>query len=240
MGDKKGQSQWENQETIPTDRECQKRCSRLILCPGPYREACCQSGMRAARRAGEDAPSLPDGKKESADRQMPGQPGMFMPLSLLEHGQVSIVRLQMVKESRHLYGMGAVSEPGEAARMVRPLFEGADRELLVVLSMDQRNKPVAAEVVAVGGLNQCVVDIRNLFKHAILANAAGIFLFHSHPSGEAVPSREDRAVTERASQAGEILGIPLVDHIILGDGQYFSFREEKMWAGPGKGVMGCR
>ncbi len=235
MGDKKGQSQWENQKTIPTDRECQKRCSRLILCPGPHREACCQSGMRAARRAGEDAPSLPDGKKESADRQMPGQPGMFMPLSLLEHGQVSIVRLQMVKESRHLYGMGAVSEPGEAARMVRPLFEGADRELLVVLSMDQRNKPVAAEVVAVGGLNQCVVDIRNLFKHAILANAAGIFLFHSHPSGEAVPSREDRAVTERASQAGEILGIPLVDHIILGDGQYFSFREERLQGGQERG-----
>lgn len=235
MGDKKGQSQWENQETIPTDRECQKRCSRLILCPGPHREACCQSGMRAARRAGEDAPSLPDGKKESADRQMPGQPGMFMPLSLLEHGQVSIVRLQMVKESRHLYGMGAVSEPGEAARMVRPLFEGADRELLVVLSMDQSNKPVAAEVVAVGGLNQCVVDIRNLFKHAILANAAGIFLFHSHPSGEAVPSREDRAVTERASQAGEILGIPLVDHIILGDGQYFSFREERLQGGQERG-----
>ena len=235
MGDKKGQSQWENQKTIPTDRECQKRCSRLILCPGPHREACCQSGMRAARRAGEDAPSLPDGKKESADRQMPGQPGMFMPLSLLEHGQVSIVRLQMVKESRHLYGMGAVSEPGEAARMVRPLFKGADRELLVVLSMDQRNKPVAAEVVAVGGLNQCVVDIRNLFKHAILANAAGIFLFHSHPSGEAVPSREDRAVTERASQAGEILGIPLVDHIILGDGQYFSFREERLQGGQERG-----
>lgn len=235
MGDKKGQSQWENQETIPTDRECQKRCSRLILCPGPHREACCQSGMRAARRAGEDAPSLPDGKKESADRQMPGQPGMFMPLSLLEHGQVSIVRLQMVKESRHLYGMGAVSEPGEAARMVRPLFEGADRELLVVLSMDQRNKPVAAEVVAVGGLSECVVDIRNLFKHAILANAAGIFLFHSHPSGEAVPSREDRAVTERASQAGEILGIPLVDHIILGDGQYFSFREERLQGGQERG-----
>lgn len=235
MGDKKGQSQWENQKTIPTDRECQKRCSRLILCPGPHREACYQSGMRAARRAGEDAPSLPDGKKESADRQMPGQPGMFMPLSLLEHGQVSIVRLQMVKESRHLYGMGAVSEPGEAARMVRPLFEGADRELLVVLSMDQSNKPVAAEVVAVGGLNQCVVDIRNLFKHAILANAAGIFLFHSHPSGEAVPSREDRAVTERASQAGEILGIPLVDHIILGDGQYFSFREERLQGGQERG-----
>lgn len=235
MGDKKGQSQWENQKTIPTDRECQKRCSRLILCPGPHREACCQSGMRAARRAGEDAPSLPDGKKESADRQMPGQPGMFMPLSLLEHGQVSIVRLQMVKESRHLYGMGAVSEPGEAARMVRPLFEGADRELLVVLSMDQRNKPVAAEVVAVGGLSECVVDIRNLFKHAILANAAGIFLFHSHPSGEAVPSREDRAVTERASQAGEILGIPLVDHIILGDGQYFSFREERLQGGQERG-----
>ena len=235
MGDKKGQSQWENQETIPTDRECQKRCSRLILCPGPHREACCQSGMRAARRAGEDAPSLPDGKKESADRQMPGQPGMFMPLSLLEHGQVSIVRLQMVKESRHLYGMGAVSEPGEAARMVRPLFEGADRELLVVLSMDQRNKPVAAEVVAVGGLSECVVDIRNLFKHAILANAAGIFLFHSHPSGEAVPSREDRAVTERASQPGEILGIPLVDHIILGDGQYFSFREERLQGGQERG-----
>lgn len=164
-------------------------------------------------------------------------PGEAMPGFPPGDRQVSVVRLQMVKEGRSLYGMGAISEPGEAARLVCPLFGGTDREMLVVLSLDAKNKPVAAEVVAVGGLCQCTVDIRNLFKHAILANAAGIFLFHSHPSGETEPSRDDRAVTAQVSQAGEILGIPLLDHIILGDGQYFSFQEEKVREIPGKGVM---
>lgn len=162
-----------------------------------------------------------------------GQAEKGMPAPLLEYRPVSIVRLQLIKEGHSLYGMGAISEPEEAARLVRPLFDGADREMIVVLSLDIKNKPV----VAVGGLNQCAVDMRNLFKHAILANAAGILLFHFHPSGEPQPSREDRAVTERAGKAGEILGICLIDHIILGDGHYFSFREEEIRAGPGKGVM---
>lgn len=168
-----------------------------------------------------------------------GQPKEALPRILSEGGQVSIVRLQMVKESHSLYGMGQMSGPGEAAELVRPLFGCTDREMLVVLSLDIKKRPLAAEVVAIGGLNQCVVDIGNVFKHAILANAAGILLFHSHPSGEPEPSPEDRAVTARASQAGELLGIPLIDHIILGEGRYFSFQEEKMRAGPGKGVRGC-
>lgn len=168
------------------------------------------------------------------------QSGEAMPVFSSEGGQVSIVRLQMIKESRSLYGMGEMNGPEEAARLVHPLFLGTDREILVVLSLDVRRKPLAAEVVAVGGLNQCVVDIRNLFKHAILANADGILLFHFHPSGEPGPGQDDREVTARASQAGEILGIPLIDHIILGDGRYFSFQEEKLRGEPGKGVMGCQ
>ena len=83
------------------------------------------------------------------------------------------------------------------------------------------------EIVSVGTLNACLVEMREVFKHAILNNAAGIVCFHNHPSGDAEPSREDRLMTEKLRAAGELLGIPLVDHIIVTEEQYYSFKEQK-------------
>lgn len=164
------------------------------------------------------------------------------PLAFLEAGsRVSTVRLQMVKEEKSLYGLGPLSGPWRTAELDRPLFYGSDREMVAVLSLDARNRPAAAEIVAVGGLDSAAVDVRNLFKHALLNNAGGILVFHNHPSGEAEPSGEDRALTSRVRQAGEILGISLVDHIILGDGCCYSFREERRLEDPrGKEVGECR
>lgn len=92
--------------------------------------------------------------------------------------KVGIIHLEMVRESRILYGMRRFSQPDEAVDMVRPLFAMADRELMLVMSLNTKLEPMAVEIAAVGGLNVCSVDVRNLFKHALLNNAAYIICFH--------------------------------------------------------------
>lgn len=140
--------------------------------------------------------------------------------------KIGIVHLEMIKERRTLYGMERFSNPREAAEMVRPLFERADRELLLVLSLDNKLAPMALEIAAVGVLNSCCVDIRSIFKHAIVNNGAYVICFHNHPSGDCSPSGEDRRITQRIAESGRLLGIPLVDHIIIGaGGEYQSLAE---------------
>lgn len=138
--------------------------------------------------------------------------------------RIGIVKLQMVKEGT-LYGeMQRFQEPEQAVALMRPLFHKADREMLVAMSLSTALEPLAVEIVAVGGVDSCVADVRNLFKHSLLNNASFLICFHNHPSGLANPSREDERLTERISRAGEVLGIPLVDHIIIGD-DFYSFRQ---------------
>ena len=140
--------------------------------------------------------------------------------------KVGIVKLQLLREEKALYGTAPFHQPGQAAEMMAPFFQNADREILAVLSLDTVMTPIAAEIVAVGGVTGCSVDARDLFKHAILSNASQILMFHNHPSGSLEPSRGDISVTVQVKEAGEILGIRLRDHIILGlDGTYFSFKE---------------
>ena len=141
--------------------------------------------------------------------------------------RVDLIRLKVVKESTGLYGINRFTEPHEAAAMVRPLISEADRELFLVMSVNTRMEPMAVEIVSVGPLKACLVEMREVFKHAILNNAAGIVCFHNHPSGDAEPSREDRLMTEKLRAAGELLGIPLVDHIIVTEEQYYSFKKQK-------------
>lgn len=140
--------------------------------------------------------------------------------------KVGIVRLEMVKESRCLYGTKKFRKPEEAADMIRPLLRPADREMLVVLALNNQMEPLALEIVAVGGLNHCYIEPRDIYKMAVLNNASYIICFHNHPSGDCRPSREDRLITERLWKAGEILGITLVDHIVVGEDRFYSFRKE--------------
>lgn len=145
---------------------------------------------------------------------------------------VGIIRLQMVKEQRTLYGMGRLSTPKEAVAAVKPLFEMCDREVTAVMSVDTKCSPLAVEVVSVGGLDACTIDPRIIYKHALLSNAASVLCFHNHPSGDPEPSVADKRMTERLYEAGKILGVRLLDHIIIGDDAYFSFQEHDMLGKP--------
>ena len=109
-----------------------------------------------------------------------------------------------------------VRESSKAQRVIRDLIGGNDREEFVALFLDAKNRVMSVHTVAVGSLSLCIVHPREVFKAAILANAAGIIVAHNHPSGDPTPSREDRELTDRLCEAGRILGVAVLDHIIVG------------------------
>lgn len=99
------------------------------------------------------------------------------------------------------------------------------KEHFLCLHLDGKNRIVCLDRVSVGSLNQSVVHPREVFKSACIISAAGIILVHNHPTGDPTPSTEDITITRRLKEAGELIGIPVLDHIIIGDGQYVSFVE---------------
>jgi len=105
-------------------------------------------------------------------------------------------------------------------------FRDRRREYFVTLLLDGKNRILLEEQVSEGSLNQSIVHPREVFSRAVKESAAAVILVHNHPSGDPGPSREDREITRRLKEAGEILGIRVLDHIIIGDGSYFSFVEQ--------------
>lgn len=100
-----------------------------------------------------------------------------------------------------------------------------DREHFVVLHLDGKNRIIARETVSIGSLNQTIVHPREVFKTAVHNGSAAIICVHNHPCGDPEPSDEDRDITRRLCEAGDIIGIKVLDHIIVGQGNYFSFIE---------------
>lgn len=104
-------------------------------------------------------------------------------------------------------------------------IEGENVEMFSVVMVNNKNKIIGIKRISIGCLNQCVVHPREVFRLAILNSAASIFLAHNHPSGDTTPSIEDENLTKRLVEAGKILGIRVLDHIILGD-EPISLRED--------------
>jgi DNA repair protein RadC len=95
------------------------------------------------------------------------------------------------------------------------------------LFFNHHHQAIGHTLAYMGTLNQALVEPRGLLVPALLANAASILMFHNHPSGDPTPSTDDICLTERVAEAGEILGVPVLDHIILGEPpRYYSFREQ--------------
>jgi DNA repair protein RadC len=134
------------------------------------------------------------------------------------------LRISVVREGRARY-----SEPLRVSSDVFRFLQGKarawDREHFLTLVLDGKNRVLGFEIVSVGTLTASLVHPREVFKAAILANAAAIIVAHNHPSGDPTPSAEDRAITQRLKDAGELLGIRLLDHVILGDPGYYSFAD---------------
>lgn len=139
--------------------------------------------------------------------------------------RINVVSIKMVKETSILYDIRKIQAPKDAVELGKRFLEDSDREQLLVCCLDAKNQPTAINVVSVGNLNNSIVHPREVFKSAILSNSASIILFHNHPSGDPTPSKEDTNITERVKECGNILGIKLIDHIIIGDNSYYSLKE---------------
>jgi DNA repair protein RadC len=98
-------------------------------------------------------------------------------------------------------------------------------EKFVVLLLNTKNRIIKTEQIAEGSLTSAVVHPREVFAPAVVAHAACILVAHNHPSGDPYPSAEDRSLTHALEEAGNVLGIPLLDHLVIGDGRYYSFKE---------------
>ena len=113
-----------------------------------------------------------------------------------------------------------------ARNIFMPLFQGVDREQFVVLALDAKHKVIGLNIVSIGSLVSSIVHPREVFKSVILLNAAAVIVAHNHPSGDCSPSPEDHALTKRLREGGELLGIPILDHLILSDdGTFVSFAD---------------
>lgn len=139
--------------------------------------------------------------------------------------KINIVSIQMVKEKVMWYPERKISSPENAAKIMREFVGSSDREVFIVLSMNTKNEPTHIEKVSVGSLNASIIHPREVFKSAILSNAANIILGHNHPSGHPQPPYEDIEATKHLYEVGKLIGIDVLDHIIFTDDSFYSLKE---------------
>ena len=145
-----------------------------------------------------------------------------------KQASVPIYKISLVREGRVACYEQQIRSSANVSTILQTYLADVDREHFVVLLLNQKNRVVGVNTVSIGSLTASVVHPREVFKPAILSNAASIILAHNHPSGQPQPSQEDRVLTVRLVAAGKLLGISVLDHVIIGDGTsaYFSFADE--------------
>lgn len=158
--------------------------------------------------------------------------GLMVTMAKNQAKRVDIVSIKMVREASFLYSDRRISCPTDAVQMLNKFLEGADREKFCLLCLNTKNEPTCIATVSIGTLSSTQIHAREVFKTAITSNAAAVLLCHNHPSGDPEPSREDEEVTKRLVEAGQVLGIEVLDHIILGCGdRYISLKERGLLGG---------
>lgn len=139
--------------------------------------------------------------------------------------RVDIVKIQMVKEGSLLYKNRTVHSPQNGFDLMKQFLGDVDREHFIVMCLDTKNQPTSLNICHIGSLNSSLVHPREVFKPAILSNAASIMVGHNHPSGNPEPSQADIIMTRRLEEAGDLMGIRLLDHLIIGEDTYISLKE---------------
>ncbi|AGO16874.1 JAB domain-containing protein [Glaesserella parasuis] len=148
-------------------------------------------------------------------------------------GQIQYIQLQATKEmtKRYLSQQMKVNEmvdsPYLAVMYFQSELESWEREVFMVIFLDNQNRLIKTEKMFYGTINQASVHPREIIKEALKCNAAAILVAHNHPSGNCNPSEADRFLTRKIEMACDLVDIRFVDHIIVGKGDYFSFEEEK-------------
>lgn len=134
-----------------------------------------------------------------------------------------------LEEGRTLYSPEKISTPDQAAALMARELSRYDREVVLIVNLNNANQPINFNMVSMGTLNMSVVDVGNVLKSCLLSNAGSFIMLHNHPSGDVTPSKEDLSATRRMILAGALIGIPCLDHIIVaGNGkETYSMRENK-------------
>ena len=125
----------------------------------------------------------------------------------------------------------AVGSPQEAADIARSLIGAELSEVVIVIMLDARNRVMGYTEVSRGTVNASRLTARDVFLPALLSNACSVVAAHNHPSGDRLPSAADHRVTQALREAGELLGLPLLDHLIVTDAAHYSFRDTGGWDG---------
>lgn len=143
----------------------------------------------------------------------------------MQKNELEVVNIRLVKEPS-LYSEKPLHSPEDVKELVAKELAYYDREVMCVLNMKTNGQVINMNIVSVGSIRSALVSPREVFKSAILANAANVILVHNHPSGSVEPSREDILLTKRLEDCGNLLDIPVLDHVIVGGttGEMFSFK----------------
>lgn len=133
-------------------------------------------------------------------------------------------------EGEALYSNAPLLTPKDAVHTLGEMMSTIDREVVCVINCDSKLRPISYNIVSIGSINAAIVPVSNVFKSAILSNSTSILLMHNHPSGgEPVPSKEDIDITNKLQEAASIMGIPLIDHIIVGsEDKFYSFKSHHL------------
>lgn len=134
----------------------------------------------------------------------------------------------MVREEAVAFATDRIFSPQGIYEIGLKLIGNEDREHLLVFCLNVKSKITCINTVSIGSLNCTLMHPREVFKPAILSNAHAVILVHNHPSGNPDPSRDDIQITKQLVEAGKILGIEVLDHVIVGDGIYASFKEQRL------------
>jgi len=119
-----------------------------------------------------------------------------------------------------------IGNPADAANLVMEDLRYRDQECFLAIFLDVRNRVLGLRIITTGSLSKNIIHPRELFKEAVSRSSASLIVCHNHPSGDPTPSEEDRQLTRRLVEAGELMGIPVLDHLVIGAGRFVSLKEK--------------
>jgi len=134
----------------------------------------------------------------------------------------AVFKKEVVREGAPLWLSSRCSDATQVFELFRDLSTET-KEHFVALHLDSKNRIICYDTVSIGSLSASIVHPREVYKSALLSSAAAVIFLHNHPSGDTTPSREDMEITQRLKEAGELLGIRVLDHLIIGERDYYSF-----------------
>lgn len=145
---------------------------------------------------------------------------------MAEQKGIKLVHTELVRDS-WLFPQVSIHSPEDLVSAMQSLLSNLDREMLVSVHCSTKGRVISLSICSIGTMNQALVEPSGIYRTAILAGANHIFLLHNHPSGRPEPSKEDLRITKRMAKAGDLLGVTLTDHVIIGEkGEFFSFRDK--------------